>query len=469
MISRNVSKVRPEPMPLMSIFTRPASYSESKTVSFAPEVEGNTILQPKTIDSNSHNIIVNKIDENIYDIVCEKKKSGKFKEKGPTSKNWCFTNFDFKDTSWYELKDNLKFIGYGEEICPTTKKLHHQGFIQLKLKKTLGWLKNNFSSKTNFTIMRGTYEENLKYCSKEGKYLENGEFTKQGQRTDIDDIATRIKEGTFSKSEGIYLKYHAGIDKMIEFTKNEKARKCAKREFDTDISELNLQQKFWMHLLDNVVSKDQILVILDKKGGIGKSTFATYLDLELGGLCLQNAKSTDIAHAYKMEDYVMFDYARSNEDKLNYPVLENLKNGCIFSPKYDSGSKRFPRPKIILFTNFQLAWKEMSERKWFIVKYINGIINAIKDGEEEWFAADDNYINELLSEVPIESKEINHASKQDIDNACIIDNHTDDETNVKIYNNSDDDSSDISDDSSDSDHIDRKKIVKNNKIRYKYL
>lgn len=55
----------------------------------------------------------------------------------PTRKTfYCFTVFNFSDEIKIELNRQLQLIcvkyKYGEEICPTTNKLHLQGFMHLK-------------------------------------------------------------------------------------------------------------------------------------------------------------------------------------------------------------------------------------------------------------------------------------------------------------------------------------------------
>ena len=45
----------------------------------------------------------------------------------------------------------------------------------------------------------------------------------------------------------------------------------------------------------------------------------------------------NFAFAYNNEPYVVFDLARVNDDKfINWGTIECMKNGCIFSGKYES-------------------------------------------------------------------------------------------------------------------------------------
>ena len=62
----------------------------------------------------------------------------------------------------------------------------------------------------------------------------------------------------------------------------------------------------------------------------------------------------DISHAYAMEPIVTFNLSRTQADKIDhvYSLIEKLKNGVMFSPEYDSGTKIFRPSHVIVFANF---------------------------------------------------------------------------------------------------------------------
>lgn len=88
-------------------------------------------------------------------------------------------------------------------------------------------------------------------------------------------------------------------------------------------------------------------------GGAGKTTFASWIVAKYPKEVFRctNSKSKDIAYAYKGERIVIFDLARCEQSKINYGIIETLKNGFIFSPKYESVSKHFAIPHTIVFAN----------------------------------------------------------------------------------------------------------------------
>ncbi len=111
------------------------------------------------------------------------------------SKNWVFTDFELLDLQaiWSSNEDIIKFMGWGEEICPKTKKKHYQGWIQMKNQKTMSGLKRMFGSKkTHWEPMQGTPEDSEKYCQKDGKYQCAGKFTTQGCRNDLEEIKLEL-------------------------------------------------------------------------------------------------------------------------------------------------------------------------------------------------------------------------------------------------------------------------------------
>lgn len=65
----------------------------------------------------------------------------------------------------------------------------------------------------------------------------------------------------------------------------------------------------------------------------------------------RNGKSQDIAHAYEHQPIVIFDIPRSQQETLNYGILESLKDGYVLSSKYHSQMKKFPIPHVFVLSN----------------------------------------------------------------------------------------------------------------------
>lgn len=114
----------------------------------------------------------------------------------------------------------------------------------------------------------------------------------------------------------------------------------------------------------------KVLWIYDEIGGRGKTTLAKYLFAKYDAIILENGKTSDIAYLYNSEKYVIFDYTRSDKN-INYHVIENLKNGYMFAPKYQSALKYFTPAKLICLSNNLPDITKLSMDRWHILTFDN--------------------------------------------------------------------------------------------------
>lgn len=56
---------------------------------------------------------------------------------------------------------------YQREICPSSDRLHWQGYLVLAKKSTLSWLKNNIDSGAHWEKAKGDVQSNVRYCTKD--------------------------------------------------------------------------------------------------------------------------------------------------------------------------------------------------------------------------------------------------------------------------------------------------------------
>lgn len=111
-------------------------------------------------------------------------------------------------------------------------------------------------------------------------------------------------------------------------------------------------------------------------GNIGKSALCKYLVAKHRAKYCGAGKEADILYHImqsKIEEddigIVVYDIPRSHEGHVSYAALERIKNGMVFSPKYESGQLLFNPPHIIIFANFPPAFPEkMSQDRWKIVE-----------------------------------------------------------------------------------------------------
>lgn len=115
---------------------------------------------------------------------------------------WCFTDFTLTDINFI-VKDlypkGLTYIIYGVETCPSTKKKHHQGYMEFDKNIGFNYLKKTYP---NWHFEKRKEDRNnaksIAYCQKEGEYFEWGtkkEYKGSGARSDIATVKKAIAEG----------------------------------------------------------------------------------------------------------------------------------------------------------------------------------------------------------------------------------------------------------------------------------
>lgn len=130
-------------------------------------------------------------------------------EKWPNkTRAFVITNWNL-DCDYQKLVDSkkLRYIAYGEEVCPTTGTKHHQAFCYFHntrstKKRALGEIGKMFGKKhANVQPMLGNFLENESYCSKDGIYTEVGKKPKQGERGDLNEIKDMIVDGQLTADD----------------------------------------------------------------------------------------------------------------------------------------------------------------------------------------------------------------------------------------------------------------------------
>lgn len=135
-----------------------------------------------------------------------------------TFRGACLTIFG--NEGYSELPDGLSYFAYGVETCPTTGRIHLQAFAYSKNAMRLTGWKKIFPT-AHIEPMRGNFQENEVYCSKEGKLVEFGQKPmKNGHRRDLTDLCEAIVSGTpldkvIVKDYAVtFVQYHNGLTKL---------------------------------------------------------------------------------------------------------------------------------------------------------------------------------------------------------------------------------------------------------------
>jgi len=288
-------------------------------------------------------------------------------------RDYCLTIFEVKgvnllitDLNEDVKSQKVKYYIIGKEICPTTMKEHLQIYIYWKDARTFTAVKKEYPM-AHIEPAKGTPDQASDYCKKEGNYFEGGVLPvdKRGKVNEWKDIVVDIQSGisledlTLKYPEAS-IRYNQGIKGMYELHR-------PKHKF-------NILEKYgkYNHIQQDIIKyveapthDREIFWIYDPKGGSGKTDLANHLISNNGFLVFGNNKTADVALAWNGEN-VIFDYSRSQQDHINYGVIEDIKNGRIFSGKYQSCTKLYARPKVLVFANFLPDTSKMSEDRWNI-------------------------------------------------------------------------------------------------------
>lgn len=108
-------------------------------------------------------------------------------------------------------------------------------------------------------------------------------------------------------------------------------------------------------------------------GDVGKSQFCRYLAAKHHALFFDEGRKCDIMLTIKENDMdasslVTIDIPRAKGDEVCYKSIESIKNGIIFSPKYESGHKIFPFQHVLVFANRPPRAGQMSHDRYRIMK-----------------------------------------------------------------------------------------------------
>jgi len=132
-------------------------------------------------------------------------------------------------------------------------------------------------------------------------------------------------------------------------------------------------QKNLLAIVQGKPDERKIYWYYEKVGGVGKSSFCKYLVVKHGALVL-GGKASDMKYGVmKWKETngvypknIIIDIPRKLEKFVSYQGLEEVKNACFFSGKYECGMVVGNNPNLIVFANFEPDLTAMSADRWVV-------------------------------------------------------------------------------------------------------
>lgn len=287
------------------------------------------------------------------------------------SKNWCFTlnNYVQADVDrLMNLGNTVAYLIFGKEVGESGTP-HLQGFVCFPLRKTLNAV-IQILGQCHCSIARFV-EQSIEYCKKEGDFEEIGTAptTTPGKRNDIEAFKEDVKLGNVDMKSireihsEVYAKYPRFC---IEYVNdNMKAGEVANHPLRDWQADLNTR-------LNGPINEREIVFIVDPLGNKGKSWFFRYYEQNHQDNCqiILPGKKLDMAHVLEVgKRSYLFDCPRSKQGEfIQYDFLEQVKNGNVFSGKYESKNKRFEVPHVVIAMNEDPDMEKLSNDRYVIIR-----------------------------------------------------------------------------------------------------
>jgi predicted small secreted protein len=270
-------------------------------------------------------------------------------------KNWCFTLNNWNDEDYERLthlveKDECVYIIFGKEVGESGTP-HLQGFIAFSKRVYLTDVKKRISNTAHFELAR-MVPEAIEYCKKDGDVYEAGIIPAgQGKRTDIDEFKTDVKAGMLNlkeireKHSTVYAKYKGWVMEYV----TDNAPSVPIYEYP-----LHEWQKELLTKLEGDPDDRTITFIVDQTGNNGKTWFAHWYsskDNKCQVMC--PGRRADMAYILRTDiRALIMDAPRSKQGEfIQYDFLEDVKNGYVFSSKYESSIKTLANVHLVVLMN----------------------------------------------------------------------------------------------------------------------
>jgi len=305
---------------------------------------------------------------------------------------WCFTSYRLSEAGQIvqppgaTLVDSgsLVYICWQLESCPTTNRVHVQGYLCLSRKCRLNGVKDldPWFATVHLEGAKGTTQENIAYCSKPESAIPDS-FISYGIPP-VEGTANSRQLGIAALQNGSSLaeiwRDHPSF--FIQSARNIADAIAIRDAFDTRAWTLPPVLYGWqesiMLLLRDVPTVPALLAphdrrinwIYDREGGKGKSTLIKLIlsRWPLESVLITSTSSKRVVEAlHSQQHVVMLDLPRAYPmSTFNYAALETIKDGIGCRTMYAPGTKLWRNPHLFVFSNELPDFSKLTKDRWFI-------------------------------------------------------------------------------------------------------
>lgn len=214
---------------------------------------------------------------------------------------------------------------------------HLQAYFQFKNQTRFSTLKKAVPT-GHWEKAKGSVQDNYVYCSKDGDFDSN--IVPKVSRQDLIDLVLNSYENV------IWKPWQQSVLDMLAV--------------NPDSRTIN-----WIY---------------EPTGNVGKSFLAKYLACKPGTI-ISSGKAADVFNQLNTAiekgarpTLVILDVPRVIADFVSYQALEKLKDGCLYSGKYEGGTCIFPDLHVVAFANQKPTIEKMSKDRWKIFEIKNNTL-----------------------------------------------------------------------------------------------
>jgi len=261
--------------------------------------------------------------------------------KDKRARRWCFTLNNWTEEDLEKIVTHITHVKgeyiIGKEVAPDTGTPHLQGALCYKSAIAFSSLKN-VMPRAHIEPQRGTRKQNIQYCGKSGVFVTN--------IVEKVDMVAQLRKEALDEFTGVIWK--PWQQEVLDMLKTKPDSRTI--------------HWYWEH-----------------NGNTGKSFLCKYIDLMEDAIIAQG-KTADILNqllehvkAGKRPNVIILDIPREKLEYTIYSTLEMLKNGHVYSGKYEGGKLIFPHPHVFVFANAPPLDGKLSADRCRVIEIANPI------------------------------------------------------------------------------------------------